>query len=457
MRWFSLWLFALLPLSAAERPNVVVILADDLGYGDLSCYGNERFQTPHIDRLAAEGLRFLDFHSNAPVCSPTRCGLLTGRYQQRAGIPGVIYAGFDENRHHGLFPRETTIAEVLREAGYRTGLLGKWHLGYLEKFNPIHHGFDFFRGYVSGNIDYHSHFDRLGVKDWWNGRQIADEPGYSTHLITRHAVEFIERHSQSGHGQDRNGGGRRREAPFFLYVAHEAPHSPWQGPQDPAFRVAGKNVPEQRSREFKERAYAEMVRELDRGVGEVVATLQRLDLAERTLVFFLSDNGANRYGSNGLLRGFKGSLWEGGIRVPAIAWWPGRIAAGKTSKDLATSLDLFPTILEVTGASKPDSLELDGESLLDLVTAGTSLGDRRVFWKYLEERAVRFGRWKLLWTGGHVDLFNLDSDAAETKNLAGEEPGRVQEMLQAYRQWEVDVSRGATPQPSGTFQSHGGE
>lgn len=220
----------------AKRPNFVIILADDLGYGDLSCYGNREYHTPHLDSLAAQGMKFVDFQRSGPVCSPTRAGLLTGRYQQRAGIPGVIVADFQQNRHHGLYPKEWTFAELLKNAGYATAIFGKWHLGYLPKFNPIHHGFDRFRGYVSGNIDYHSHIDRVGVYDWWDGDKTVEEPGYSTHLITRHTLRFIE---------------DNKDKPFCVYVAHEAPHTPFQGPNDKPFRVKGKVVPEKRSADFK--------------------------------------------------------------------------------------------------------------------------------------------------------------------------------------------------------------
>ena len=200
-----------------DRPNVIVILADDLGYGDLGSYGNRQIRTPSLDRLAAEGTRLTDFHSASPVCSPTRAALLTGRYPQRAGIGGVVYAAPQRNRHHGLFQSELTFAEVMRGAGYDTAVVGKWHLGYRKQFNPVRHGFDTFRGYVSGNVDYFSHVDGEGFADWWNNDTKIEEDGYSTHLITRAAVEFVE---------------AQRAGPFCLYIAHEAPHSPFQGPGD---------------------------------------------------------------------------------------------------------------------------------------------------------------------------------------------------------------------------------
>ncbi|MFP6737640.1 MAG: sulfatase-like hydrolase/transferase, partial [Planctomycetota bacterium] len=350
----TLCLFLSAPTLAANeagkrKPNLVIIMADDLGYGELSCYGNTAYKTPHLDALAQAGIRFTDYHSNGAVCSPTRAALLTGRYQQRAGVDGVIYAGFNQNRNHGLHQSETTFAELLGGAGYKNGCFGKWHLGYEKKFNPVHHGFSRFRGYVSGNIDYQSHYDRVGVYDWWEGLEHTREKGYSTHLITRHAVKFIEEHK-----------GR----PFCLYVPHEAPHTPFQGPGDPAFRVEGKVVPEKRSAAFRKRAYREMVQEMDKGVGEIVAALKRLGLEKNTLVFFVSDNGAASFGNNGSLRGSKGQLWEGGHRVPAIASWPGRIAAGSSCDDLAIGMDIFPTLLELAGVNVPKKLHLDGRSLV---------------------------------------------------------------------------------------------
>jgi arylsulfatase A len=422
-------------------PNIVIILADDLGYGDLSCYGGTAFRTPHLDALAAEGMRLVDFHSSGPVCSPTRAGLVTGRYQQRAGVPGVIFADPKQNRHHGLHTHEVTFAELLQKAGYATAILGKWHLGYRKEFNPTHHGFDRFRGYVSGNVDYISHYDRMGIYDWWERLETVEEEGYTTHLITRHAVRFIE---------------ENKDRPFCVYVAHEAPHSPWQGPGDPPVRgpqaTRGSAV---RGDEIK-RAYREMVQEMDVGVYQIVSTLKRLDLAERTLVFFLSDNGGTAHGSNGPLRGHKGQLWEGGHRVPAIAWWPGRIAPGTVCDELAISTDLMPTMLALAGADVPEGHELDGVNLLPVLLEGQSLGRRKLFWSYGRQEAMRDGPWKLVISqpkgkppsnAPASELFQLGDDLGEQYNLADEHPERAQTMREAMRVWQTDVETGATRQP----------
>lgn len=426
--------FAIGTGKAEPKPNIILIMADDLGYGDLSCYGNKKFATPNLDRLASEGMRFTDFHSSGPVCSPTRAGLLTGRYQQRAGIPGVILAGFDENRHHGLHTKEITFAEQLRSAGYATAIFGKWHLGYARNFNPVHHGFDQFKGYVSGNVDYISHFDRLEVHDWWDGQEDSPETGYTTHLITRNAVNFIEQH---------------RDRPFCLYVAHESPHTPFQGPGDPPIRGPEK-VPEDSSPEFRDRAYREMIQEMDSGIGEIMDTLERQGLSSNTLVFFLSDNGA-AYGSNGLLRGKKGQLWEGGHRVPAIAWWPGQIKAGTVCQSPAISLDLTPTMWEIAGVSTPAGHHLDGISLMPVLLSGKTPPEKRQFyWSYQEAGAMRDGDWKLLINAGgkkHTQLFNLSDDPSEQHNLEKQYPEQVKKMSAAFRDWLENVKSDATIQP----------
>lgn len=298
--------FAATALAASQQPpNIILILADDLGYGDLNCYGNERIKSPNIDRLAAGGTRFTDFHSSGPVCSPTRAGLLTGRYQQRCGITEVIAAAGP--RTTGLEPGEVTFAYRLKLAGYATGIFGKWHLGYLPRFNPDKHGFDRFLGYVSGNVDYFSHSDSSGYADWWENSKQITEDGYTTDLITKHTVRFIEDH---------------KKGPFCVYVPYETVHAPYQGPNDRSFRtVNAKNAKNEPP--WTPGKYAEMIERMDQGIGEILAATRRLGIERNTFVFFFSDNGATNKGSNGPLRGFKGSLWEGGHREPAIAYWPG--------------------------------------------------------------------------------------------------------------------------------------
>ena len=416
----------------APGPNFIVIMADDLGYGDLSCYWKDSpAKTPRLDQMASQGIRFTDFHSSGNVCSPTRAGLVTGRYQQRSGIPGVINADPNEPVHHtGLGDEEVTFAEMLRGAGYRTGIMGKWHLGYRPKFNPIHHGFDEFRGYISGNIDYQSHYDRMETYDWYNGTETVKEPGYVTHLVTQHSIDFIRRH---------------RDRPFCLYVAHEAVHAPWQGPEDPPQRGPQKANSGHSS---KSEALPKMLTALDDGVGQILDVVDELGLAERTLVVFFSDNGPAG-GSAGPLRGRKGSNWEGGHRVPAIARWPGKIAAGTTTDQLAISLDLMPTMLALAGIPAPQDRPLDGVDLMPVLQGKPLASPRQLFWNGV---AMRDGTWKLMLNRkgrGQVsaELYQLSDDVGELRDLAAQYPDRVQQMKAALESWKQDVTPTEAPSP----------
>ena len=405
------------------RPNIVLIMADDLGYGDIGCYGNERIRTPNIDALAAAGMKFTDYHSNGAVCSPTRAALLTGRYQQRCGIDAVVTAK-GPARETGMAPSEVTFAEVLRKAGYATGLFGKWHVGYRVIFNPTRQGFDEFRGYVSGNVDYHSHIDQANIDDWWEGDKKVPEEGYVTDLIGNYAVDFIR---------------RNKNKPFCLYMPHEAPHYPYQGRNDPPERLPGGKKGRKTPNHDIPRAYKEMVEVMDHNIGRVIDTLKSLELYRKTFIFFCSDNGANKRGSNGPLNGFKGSLWEGGHRVPAIACLPGRIAAGSATDQTVLGMDLFPTMASIAQAPLPKGLELDGVDLTGLLTRGEQLPERTLFWAYRRSRAVREGPWKLLVRNTKASLYNLEHDLGETQDLSEERPEIVGRLQSALAAWEQDV------------------
>ena len=441
------------------RPNIVLILVDDMGYGDAGCYQGTAFPTPNLDRMAAEGIKFTDFHSSGCVCSPTRAGLLTGRYQQRAGIPGVVSAAFNKNRHHGLQTAETTFAEIFASAGYQTAMFGKWHLGYEEKYNPVHHGFQDYVGYVSGNIDFHSHIDGAGMFDWWHQNKLSHETGYTTHLITNHACQFVSKAAAS-------------ERPFCLYVAHEAPHDPYQGPGDKPVRKEGNGKPTYDHREpsHAKRAYAEMMIEMDKGVGQLIEALEQSNVDSNTLVMFFSDNGATGPGSCAGLYGMKGTLWEGGHRVPCLARWPGRIPAGAVTDQLASTIDIMPTMLDYANIKQQGIPDLDGVSLRRTLQGKTVSTSRAMFWEYGKASAVRDGNWKLVVEGGkplrqdsnrfpninwktaddgreRVALFDLGVDMNESKNLATQHPERVTRMKDAIRTWRTDVRNGATQQP----------
>jgi len=410
-----------------ERPNIILIMADDLGYGDLGCYGSDRIKTPAIDKMAREGLKFTDFHSNGAVCSPTRAALLTGRYQQRSGMEGVVYAR-GETRQTGMDIKEVTIADYLKKAGYRTGIVGKWHLGYRIDFNPIYQGFDYFRGYVSGNIDYHSHADNTGVPDWWFNLEKVEEEGYVTDLITQHAVDFIHENQND---------------PFFLYVAHEAPHAPFQGRNDKADRFPGVQFPYHGTVTDKQRAFKEMIEVMDEGIGRIFTKLEELNIHEKTLVLFCSDNGGLQgYADNGPLRGFKGSLWEGGHRVPAIAWWPGTIEAGGKTDATVMSMDFFPTFVKLSKSQVEPETILDGLDISELLLEGWELPERTLFWKYRDQKVARRGNWKLLAENDTTYLFNLENDISEQINMISIQPGKMNELKQELDTWQKNVLNG---------------
>ncbi len=410
--------------TSVPRPNIVLILVDDLGYADLGCYGSRTHRTPHIDRLAGQGLRFTDFHSNGAVCSPTRAALLTGCYPQRYGIEAAI--GFV--RDEGVPLEATLVSEVLRGAGYRSAVFGKWHVGHVAHFGPNAQGFDE-SACANNNPDYHSHVSRDGNVDWYRNGQLADEPGYLVDVVTRHATRFIA---------------ENRERPFFLYVPHLAGHFPYQGRGDPPHRTAGRTWDgEDRygplPKPERKRAYREMVEAVDDSVGQIVAALEAAGVRDRTLIFVTSDNGGYlSVSDHGGYRGEKGELFEGGHRVAAIAHWPGRIAPG-TAAETAMTADLMPTFLAVAGVGATPGLGLDGVDLSAVLVRRAALPERPLFWRDADERAVRLGPWKLHVTEQKIALFHLGRDPGESQDVAAEETGRVRDLSARLAAWEVEV------------------
>lgn len=412
-------------IEAAEpRPNIVVILADDLGYGDTSVYDGW-VDTPCLEKMAAEGLKFTDFHSNSSVCSPTRAAFLTGRYQQRVGIVDVIVGNRDK---HGLSPQELTIPRLLKDSGYTTALFGKWHLGQQAEFNPVHHGFDEYIGYLIGAADYHKH------RDWYDGLQRKEQHGYTTHLITDNAVRFIE---------------ENQESPFFLFVSHEAVHLPFQTPEDtPENREP---IPEgQRWNPERIRPkYKVMLEELDKGIGAILDAVRESERASDTFVFFFSDNGAiGSGGDNTPFRGNKFSHYEGGHRVPAIAWWPGKIEAGLETSELTIGTDLLPTIMELSNTHVPPDRQLDGTSLVRVLMQNESLPKRKLFFGYEPKlgTAMRDGEWKMIISEKRgIELYDLASDVGEKENLATKFPERTERMRQEIEHWKMTTGKHVEP------------
>jgi arylsulfatase A len=423
-----------------SRPNFVLIVADDLGYGDLGCYGSELTDTVNIDRLAAGGLRLTDFHSNGPMCTPTRVALLTGCYQQRFGENFDGALGQDD-RYTGLPLEAVTLAEILKEAGYATGAFGKWHLGYLPPYTPRNQGFDTFVGLNSGDGDFHSHIDRSGNRDWWINDEIGMEEGYTTKLLTQHSVAFINEHKQE---------------PFFLYVPHLAIHFPWQGPNDPPHRQVGVNYDDDKWGIIPDRGniaphVKAMIEALDQSVGEIVEALDVNGLTNNTLIIFTSDNGGyitynggfENISSNGPLKGQKTDVHEGGHRVPCIFHWPGRIEPGRESAELVMSMDFYPTIAQLAGAGLHSEQRLDGVDLSDFLFKQSQLGNRSLFWRMRGKSAARKGPWKVNLSDRETPfLYNLNQDIGEKVNLAQRYPERVRSLMEAYDRWEADVNGG---------------
>jgi arylsulfatase A-like enzyme len=425
-----------------RRPNVVIILADDLGYGDLSIHGSRDVVTPHIDSIAREGIRCTSGYVSAPYCSPSRAGLLTGRYQQRFGHefnPQLLARG---GKGQGLAPSEVTIAARLKAAGYATGLLGKWHQGEEDKFHPLNRGFTEFFGFLPGAHSY----VRSDDKDWgpiYRDRQRVKLEGYLTDVLAQEAASFIE--------------GNRRE-PFFLYLAFNAVHTPLQVPDAAYKRFAHIKDP-------KRRIHLAMTAALDDAVGKVLTKLRATGLDEKTLIFFLSDNGgpttkfAPNASSNGPLRGSKGDTWEGGIRVPFFVRWKGQLPAGKVYDPPVIALDIHATALAAAGIAVKPAWKLDGVNLLPFLKGdNTAAPHAALFWRFGEQMAVRAGDWKLVRPDlsakefGKIAekpmLFNLRTDVGEKHDLAGKHPEKVKELLGKWQAWNKELAPPAWPHHS---------
>jgi len=409
--------------AAAARPNILFIMADDLGYADLSCYGRRDFETPNIDRLAAQGMRFTQAYANSAVCSATRTALITGRYQDR------LAAGLEEpivSRDVGIPPAQPTLPSLLRDAGYETALVGKWHLGKLPKYGPLQSGYQHFWGYRGGAVDYFSH-SFAGHPDLWDGDTPIEQAGYLTDLLGDRAVRLL-------------GDFSRLNRPFLLSLHFSAPHWPWEGPSDAAesTRLAGARTGEQ-MHDFdggSQRTYAAMVMRLDQQVGRVVAELDRLGLADSTIVVFTSDNGGERFADTWPLTGRKTELLEGGIRVPAIVRWPGMAHPGSTSDAQIMSMDWMPTFVAAAGTNPASAYPPDGIDITPAIR-GAALPLRTLCWryKYHAQRACRRGPWKYLQINGNSFLFNVEEDSLERANLKARQPNRFADLERQWMQW----------------------
>ncbi|HEX7889653.1 MAG TPA: sulfatase-like hydrolase/transferase [Ramlibacter sp.] len=414
-------------------PNIIFIVADDLGFADLGCYGGRDAAfgpvSPHLDALAAGGLRFTQGYSNSPVCSPTRFALMTGRYQYRlrGAAEEPINSKSRGSRILGLPPEHPTLPSLLKEAGYRTALFGKWHLGYPPAFGPLRSGYDEFFGPMSGGVDYFTHCGFDGAHDLWWGEQERREEGYLTDLISKRGVDFV----------DRMAAGR---APFLLSLHYTAPHWPWETREDAPlaaevkdnlFHLQGGDI----------HTYRRMIHHMDEGIGWVMQALRRHGLERDTLVVFTSDNGGERFSDNWPLVGGKMDLTEGGIRVPWIAHWPAVIRSGGVSTQQCMTMDWTASILEAAGAQPDPAYPLDGVSLLPVLREPSRTFARPLHWRmnHRGQRALRDGDWKYLRVDGHDYLFNIPADERERANRAGRDPARLMAMRDAWETWNESM------------------
>jgi N-acetylgalactosamine-6-sulfatase len=418
----------------ATPPNLVLLVADDMGYGDLSSYGCPDIRTPNIDSIGRRGVRFTRFYANAPECTPTRSAMLTGRYQQRVGglecAIGVGNVGryddaiwLQERDELGLPASEPTLGQILKRHGYDTACFGKWHLGYLDKFSPNRHGFDEYFGILGGNADYFTHREASGDHFLYQNGRPVKRKGYLTELFVEDALSWL---------------GKRSGRPFFLYVPFTAPHTPVQGPKD-----AGKKIDETNWNKGDRATYARMVESMDEGTGAILSQLQKIGAADNTIVVFLSDNGGYGLSRNDPFRGRKSTVWEGGIRAPCLIDWPGVLSEGTTTDQVSLTMDLLPTILAATGAEAPAGRQFDGVDLLPVLRGQKQPFSRTAFWRYKRRKtvrkAVRDGEMKYISESGEEELYNLAVDEQEQKNLLAESPAVVRDLKAKLAAWEKDV------------------
>lgn len=426
-----------------DAPNLIVILADDLGAADLGCYGSLSIHTPNLDRLAAEGVRFTDGYSASPTCSPTRISLYTGRYAARLEV-GMEEPLVTRSERHGIPADHPTLPSMLRDAGYATAMFGKWHCGWLPWFSPVRIGFDTFFGNLDGAMDYFSHIDSAGRPDLYEGEVQVEEVGYYTDLITDRAITFID----------------ETDRPFYVQLNYTAPHWPWEGPQDEAvservteamrkdpltalFHYEGGSVAK----------YGELVESMDAAIGRLLAALEASNAAHNTIVVFMSDNGGERFSFMWPFVGEKGDLEEGGIRVPFIVRWPAVLEPGQASGTPVGTMDITATALDAAGVATDPAYPLDGVSLLPWWCGETPEPQRDLLWRTMDQGAVRRGDFKLLidrqakplWKrfgrkeGERIRLSNVRDDARERKDLSGDHPELVADMLRTWRAFDAEL------------------
>lgn len=454
----SAFVLTLLPLAAA--PNVILIISDDQGYPDLGCIGTKPLITPNLDRLAAEGVRGTSFYVTWPACTPSRGSVLTGRYPQRNGLYDMVRNDMVNFGHRytsddyavspemtlGLDPREVTIGEMLKKAGYATGCVGKWDMGQARRYLPLQRGFDFFYGHGNNGIDYYTH-ERYGVPSMFRGneRTQEDKGTYVTDVFRRESLHFMNEHL-----------GRK---PLFLYLAFNAPHgasSFGEGTTEGAKKVTeGVQAPEKYVAMYRGKVadeklarYCGAVTCMDEVIGAVMESVEKAGQTNNTLILFMSDNGGSGNGGNAPLRGSKSTMWEGGLRVPFIARWPGKLPAGKVSGEFLTSLELAPTLLAATDAKAPEGVKLDGFDMMPVLLGEVKSPRTEMFWQRRSDKAARHQNWKWLESAKGHGLYDLSTDTGETRDLSKEKPNIARMMQQKFSAWRKEMD---AAEPRGPF------
>ena len=418
---------------AQQKPNIIYIMTDDMGYADLSCYGRKDYQTPNLDKLASQGMKFTHAYAAAPVCTPTRTAFMTGRYPARASI-GLLepWTPVKRDTEIGLSAADHSVAALLKQAGYETALIGKWHLGIGSSFHPLDNGFDYFYGIYTGAADYISHKGDGGRHDLYENREPVYTKGYTTELLGAKTVSFLK---------------QQHSKPFFLSLQFTAPHWPWQGPADPALPDTMPMNSKLMSAMGTPEAYKAMMKSLDDQVGLIMKTIDETGLAANTIVIFTNDNGGEKFSDMGPLSKMKMNLWEGGVRVPAFVRWPGKIKANTESKQQVITMDWTATILAAAGAKANAKYPLDGIDLLRVLTANQQIVPRTFYWRIFQRRnqhAILDHHWKYIVDETGEYLFDLLVDEGERNNLITTKTAKAEELKKKYKSWEQLV---LTPLP----------
>ena len=456
MRWFLFFLCFAALCRGQEKPNILLIVSDDQGYPDLSCIGTKPVLTPNLDRLAAEGVRAMNFYVTWPACTPSRGSILTGRYPQRNGLYDMVRNDLVNYGHRftaeeyavspemtlGLDVQEKTLGDLLTHAGYRCGVVGKWDMGQAKRFLPLQRGFQFFYGHGNNGIDYYTH-ERYGVPSMFRGneRTQADKGTYATDLFERESLSFI---------------GDAKDQPWFLYLCFNAPHGASSFAADPSDKNGkeGVQAPEKYVAMYRDKVETEKlmryygaVTRMDEAIGAVLKLIEQRGETENTLVLFMSDNGGSGNDGNAPLKGSKGTLWEGGLRVPFIAKWPGQIPAGKVTDEFLTTLELMPMIAKAAGSNV--QAKLDGFDMLPVLKGEAKSSRDAMFWQRRGDKAARIGQWKWLESAKGNGLYDLSTDIGERQDLSKQKPEVLKMMQERFAQWRAEMDH---TEPRGPFR-----